>query len=155
MNSHFNAVSAEEHWSRAEAFGDDFNGSPCMYLPNAPFKDGYVRVQIAGRGKVLGHRLMYEALIGEIPAGLTLDHGCRNRACVNPWHCEPMTLERNQELGKAARTKCRRGHDYDNANTFIDSRGSRGCRICRRASQDRWDAKQRGGGTSRSNESPN
>ncbi len=30
------------------------------------------------------------------------------------------------------KTHCPQGHPYDDENTFIDSRGSRGCRICRR-----------------------
>jgi hypothetical protein len=32
----------------------------------------------------LAHRLVYLMHVGEIPAGLVLDHLCRNRACVNP-----------------------------------------------------------------------
>ena len=28
----------------------------------------------------------YKYLIGLVPEGLELDHTCRNRGCVNPWH---------------------------------------------------------------------
>lgn len=44
---------------------------------------------------VLAHRWIYEFLRADIPAGLELDHLCRNRACVNPWHLEPVTSSIN------------------------------------------------------------
>lgn len=41
------------------------------------------------------HRWAYEFLVGEIPEGLTLDHLCRNKACVMPDHLEPVTQAEN------------------------------------------------------------
>ena len=43
----------------------------------------------------LPHRWAYSFLRGEIPEGLELDHLCRNRGCVNPWHLEPVTRSEN------------------------------------------------------------
>jgi hypothetical protein len=34
----------------------------------------------------LGHRVSWEALHGPIPDGMTIDHICRTRRCINPEH---------------------------------------------------------------------
>lgn len=41
------------------------------------------------------HRIAYQLLKGPIPAGLQLDHVCRNRRCINPAHMEPCTNREN------------------------------------------------------------
>src|SRR5262249_20449266 len=49
----------------------------------------------------LAHRIVYELLVELIPAGLTLDHLCRNRSCVNPGHLEPVPLAINVLRGES------------------------------------------------------
>lgn len=72
-------------------------------------RNGYARAKAHGKERA-GHRLMYEEFIGPIPEGLLLDHLCRNRACINPWHCEPVTVRENTIRGEAALFK--QPHEY-------------------------------------------
>lgn len=90
-----------------------------------------------GQKKKFAHRVVYELLIGPIPEGKQLDHLCRNRGCVNPWHLEPVTCKENLMRGEThaarnvAKTHCPHDHEYTPENTIIrKSDGSRKCREC-------------------------
>lgn len=63
-------------------------------------RNGYIRIKHQGK-ELMAHRLVYEAIIGPIPDGLLLDHTCRNRACCNPDHLEPVTVQVNTLRGEA------------------------------------------------------
>lgn len=89
-------------------------------------------------GKPQGaHRLAYIDTRGHVPDGLTLDHLCRNRACVNPAHLEIVPRGENvlRGVGASARnmdkTTCPRGHMYDG----MKKNGNRFCRTCTREQQ--------------------
>lgn len=54
--------------------------------------DTYIRF----RG-MLAHRVSYELFVGELPRGMTLDHLCMVKQCVNPGHLEPVTVYENSK----------------------------------------------------------
>lgn len=65
-------------------------------------RQGYGRLK-RFNGNTLAHRAVYTLLVGPITYGLTLDHLCRVRHCVNPDHLEPVTHAENCRRGVRAR----------------------------------------------------
>ncbi len=70
--------------------------------------NGYGHIEYDGVAR-LAHRFIYEALVGPIKEGLTLDHLCRVRRCVNPDHLDPVAIGENIRRGQV-RHVCRHGH---------------------------------------------
>lgn len=105
---------------------------------NKPNKvTGYGQISF-GRGKVRNrHKVAYEALIGPVPEGHQVDHKkCQNRPCCNPDHLEAVTQLVNIRRGFAfrpERTHCKRNHLLTPETTYVNPKGVRECRICRRA----------------------
>jgi hypothetical protein len=85
-------------WSKVASQGD------CWVWFGALNDDGY-GVIWDGTRLVYAHRLMYRWAFGEVPVGLTIDHLCRVRACVNPIHLEPVTNRENIRRGFEARRR--------------------------------------------------
>lgn len=99
----------------------------CWESPN-PNPLGYKGSSVEGK-RVMVHRAVYEALVGPIPQGLEIDHLCRNRACYNPRHLEPVSHLENVRRGAkvvANKNSCPKGHPYPESLRYTRNE----CRIC-------------------------
>ncbi|MFB7114058.1 HNH endonuclease [Streptomyces sp. NPDC056291] len=105
---------------------EDLDG--CWVYTGTPNQDGYCRVRHFGR-MTMGHRILWEELRSEIPDGLTLDHLCRNRACVNPWHLDPVPQRVNAQR-MVPKTHCPAGHTYTDDNIYRLTNGAKYCKTC-------------------------
>lgn len=118
----------------------DFNGvGGCWLWTGATVGErGYGQARSNGK-PVVAHRAVWEATVGPIAEGMTIDHLCRVRLCVNPDHLEPVTMRENILRGEgpcavnARKLWCAKGHPLDGENLRIDHRGGRQCRLCERA----------------------
>ena len=115
--------------------------------------EGYGRFNYRG-DRYYAHREAYTRSYGSIPAGLTIDHLCHNRAktcagnstclhrrCVNPAHLEAVSHRTNIIRGNSPSMEfyrkgtCQRGHPKTPENMYIrkDRPGKWECRPCARA----------------------
>lgn len=131
----------ERFWSRvAEGKGG------CLIWQGQLSVGGYGMFLVRKPTRMYAHRFAYELMIGRIPEGLELDHLCRNRACVNTLHLEPVTHAENRARTPRKRS-CPRGHEYtpENIRTWVKKDGviSRACRQCQRERARAWRDKKR------------
>jgi len=100
--------------------------------------DGYGRFWMCSGKTALAHRfskILYDGMPER--SEMTVDHAtCGNKWCVKPSHLEFVTLQEN--ISRARRTHCLRGHEYTEENTKILRAGYRDCRKCRYASTTKW-----------------
>ena len=104
-------------------------------------KDGYAQSRVGSRTdgtyrNVRTARYLYQQFVRAIPDGLQVDHLCRQRACVNTNHLEPVTPRENTLRGKGVtavnhrKQRCKRGHDFTEDNTYWWN-NMRHCRRCK------------------------
>lgn len=89
---------------KAERWREEDRGyrTPCWIWQLGLALNGYGRVKRYGK-QFHAHRIVWEEHHGPVPNGLELDHLCRNRACVNPDHLEPVTHHVNMQRGSGTK----------------------------------------------------
>jgi len=116
----------------------------CWVMQRGVKPDGYAEVFKRGKN-YYAHRVVYEAIRGPIPAGMQIDHLCRNRSCVNPDHLEVVTRKENILRGisppaiNSRKTHCPRGHRYDRTDAW----GRKVCGFCKAEQTRQWRRRQR------------
>jgi hypothetical protein len=79
------------------------------------------------------HRVVYEALVGPIGDGMTLDHLCEVKTCCNPDHLEPVTRLENIQRFRSRHadelSHCKYGHLLAETRR-VTANGNSRCRAC-------------------------
>ncbi len=117
----------------------------CWDFVSAKDRDGY-SVFLSDRFQ-RAHQFSFEAFRYQIPTGLTVDHLCRRRACVNPFHMELVpngvnVLRGNGPCAKNARkTHCKHGHPFSGDNLRVRL-GRRVCLACEKDKREKYRLKK-------------
>lgn len=111
---------------------------PCWEWRGA--RDRGYGVWWANGTKHVASRWAYSHFVSPVSNDLQVDHLCFNPPCVNfEAHLEPvLPVENNRRstspsASNARRSHCVHGHEFTEANTYVDARGGRHCRMCRAA----------------------
>lgn len=135
ITAHYEQPLAERFWSKVQ------KTDSCWIWSGRPSSVGYGvltrRSADGSRLRIYAHRYSYELHKGPIPAGLVIDHLCRNRCCVNPDHLEAVTMGTNVARGEAPAAVvvrngfCIRGHPRTPENLYRRPDGhGMVCRLC-------------------------
>jgi len=114
----------------------------CLEWTGCTDDDGYGRIYANGK-HVLVHRLAWELAHGPIPEGLEVCHHCDNPPCCDTNVCLFLGTHAENMADMKAKgyargwdkdvTHCPDNHPYAGANLYVDPKGKRYCRKCRRA----------------------
>jgi hypothetical protein len=89
---------ADRFWPRVNMAGPLPTYAPhlgrCWLWRGKHLPAGYAQFTI-NRKPVYAHRVVFELSGRTIPEGLHVDHLCRVKGCINPFHLEPVTKQEN------------------------------------------------------------
>jgi len=131
-------------WAKVNKDGPLWNGTSCWLWIAGKDKDGYGKFRDARGQSVRAPRFAYELLVEPIPPGMTIDHLCRVRPCVNPSHFEvvdgptnwrrgtaPSSFQKAGTLSRKNPSHCCNGHAFSPENIMSTKKGRR-CLRCHR-----------------------
>ncbi len=118
----------------------------CWFWTGGRNEEGYGLFCLVGECKIRRYirasRFSYQQKWGHIPSHLQVHHVCRNTSCVNPDHLTALDVHAHAREGKFANlTHCKRGHEYNEQNTYYNpSKGGthRTCRECMKLHRQKW-----------------
>lgn len=147
----WNTVSVPERVTERAYTRHEVNEDGCWVSTYSTASHGYAQIGWQNKGSchvVLAHRAAWTHVNGQVPIGMTLDHTCKNRRCVNPAHLRLLSNYENARRNRGddwAFGSCRNGHPDVNlreiARTAKSGRKYVGltCGICYRESQKKWE----------------
>ena len=135
MNVKLGAKQVELFWEKVEKTDN------CWSWTAATDKDGYGvwSVRLQGKPKQFrAHRLSYYLAGNDLDEKLTIDHLCKNKACLRPSHLEQVSIRENIKRSSSfngLKTRCKNGHPFSDDNTYVYNSRKRNCRKCHAASE--------------------
>lgn len=151
----WNTVSVPERVATRAYTRHEVDEGGCWVSTYSVASHGYAQIGWQNKGDrrvVLAHRASWTHVNGQVPIGMTLDHLCKNRRCVNPAHLRLLSNYENARRNDGADWAfgtCRNGHS---ASALIEvpriaKSGRRymglKCSICRAENYARYEAKKR------------
>ena len=146
----WNTVSVPERVAERAHTKHQVNEDGCWISTYSVASHGYAQIGWQNgkeRHSVLAHRAAWTHVNGQVPIGMTLDHLCKNRRCVNPAHLRLLpnweNARRNQGDDWAFGT-CRNGHADTNLRTTTRTAKSGRkyeamiCKVCRTDYNRKW-----------------
>lgn len=128
----------ERLWNRYEVREDG-----CWISGYSTASHGYAQIgwKEGGERRLwLAHRIAWYATHGDIPDGMTVDHICRTRTCINPDHLRLMTnwdnARRNNQGGSddyPSDWSCKRNHGFEHR-----SKVTRACLKCHKLHNEKY-----------------
>lgn len=144
----WNSVPVPERVAERAISNVDKQADGCWISRYSTASHGYSQIgwqDSRKRHVVLGHRAAWVSVHGQVPMGMTIDHLCKQRRCVNPDH---LRLLPNYENARRTGGRdwpmgyCANGHDSTHLHRVTRSANASGfaviCRTCSQASRKRY-----------------